>query len=65
MKNANEFKAKLRALLAEYNASIGFECGEASDLHGVYDERIIVMIGDTEHVLADGYCVEARDLTSC
>ena len=37
-----EFKAKLKALLEEYDVSIGFSCGESSDPYGLYEDRIVI-----------------------
>lgn len=37
-----EFQIELRALLDKYKATISWGCGECSDLHGVYDEHMIV-----------------------
>ncbi len=58
-----EFLLELAALLEKYGASIGFGCGEGSDTHGLYDERIGVSFGDnTEVVLAEGWCVDSKDI---
>lgn len=38
----NDFTIELRALLDKYNATISWDCGGFSDLHGIYDEHIIV-----------------------
>lgn len=40
-----EFLGKLKALLAEYDASISWSCGPCSDTHGIYDECMTVDIG--------------------
>lgn len=35
-----QLKSELSAVLQKYNVYIAWNCGECSDLHGVYDERI-------------------------
>lgn len=37
-----EFLAKLKALLVEYQCSIGFTCSDGSDTHGLYDDHLII-----------------------
>lgn len=37
-----EFLKKLKDLMTEYRMSIGFSCGEYSDTHGLYDEKIVI-----------------------
>ena len=57
-----QFKKELKELLAKYDATIAFECGECSDLHGVYDEKIVAEVGGKEITLSDGYYVQSSDL---
>lgn len=69
MKKINEFKKELKELLKKYNASISFDCGSGSDLHGVYGEKLSVQfLGENRrkieevHTLAQGYNVDQSDL---
>ncbi len=73
MPKSDEFKQELQALLAKYDASIGFSVGESSDTHGLYNERIEVYFSGlepggrfktvTETVkLVDGWGVDSSDL---
>jgi hypothetical protein len=60
------FKKELKDLLEKYNASIGFECADCSDLHGVYEERIVVSVSDgrkeTEILSVDGYYIDKHNI---
>ena len=60
------FKLELKELLEKYNASIGFECADCSDLHGVYEERIVVTVSDgrkeKEILSVDGYYIDKHNL---
>ena len=38
----NNFITELKALLEKYNASIGWECAECSDTHGIYNEHMVI-----------------------
>ena len=62
------FKKELKALLAKYDAYIGFSCDEGSDTHGISGSRIVVGF-DTFHcrakdeiILAHEYHVSKEDL---
>lgn len=57
----NDFLMELRDLLLKHNASIRFDCGDASDLHGVYDERIVVKVGDDDLLDVDGFWLCGAD----
>ena len=39
-----EFLKELKDLLIKYHATIEFDCGDSSDLYGIYDEKIIARI---------------------
>lgn len=41
-KSPKEFLNKLKELLDEYQCSIGFECSDSSDTHGVWGEKIVI-----------------------
>jgi hypothetical protein len=58
------FKNELKDLLHKYNASIDFSCSACSDLHGVYDAKMVVYFNQerTEHILSSGYDVGQYDL---
>lgn len=47
------FKQELHDLLEKYNADIEFSCSDCSDLHGVYDAKMVVYFNQeqTQHVL--------------
>ncbi len=73
MSKAEDFKKELQALLKKYDASIGFNVGECSDTHGLYNERLEVAFQEltkgarfktvTETaLLADGWGVDYTDL---
>ena len=62
-----EFKKKLRDLLLKYDAVISFDCGEGSDTHGLYGEKMVAIfkqngIADHEEVLTNEWSVSANDL---
>lgn len=60
------FKKELKELLEKYNAAIGFECADCSDLQGVYDERIVVTVIDgkkeKEIMSINGYYIDKNRL---
>lgn len=60
------FKKELKELLEKYNATIGFECADCSDLHGVYEERIVVSVSDgrkeKEILSVNGYYIDKHNL---
>ena len=55
------FKLELKELLEKYNATNGFECADCSDLHGVYEERIVVSIKEKEVLSVDGYYIDQHN----
>lgn len=68
MSALDDFRRDLRALLKEHGATINAECGESSDLYGVYDRHISVTLPEQgrpwgrEHRLYDAWSVGAPDL---
>ena len=60
------FEKELKELLEKYNATIGFECADCSDLHGVYEERIVVTVSDgrkeKEILSVNGYYIDKHNL---
>ncbi|RLE45918.1 hypothetical protein DRJ25_04950 [Candidatus Woesearchaeota archaeon] len=56
------FKKKLKKLLSDYHASIGFACGEYSDTYGLYDEHMVVDIDDKVVIKAQGWWLDATDI---
>ena len=57
------FIIELGELLEKYNAFVGFGCGECSDLHGVYGEKIVASLGDgKDFVLSEGYSVSGYEI---
>ena len=64
-----EFLKKLKALLEEYDVSIGFSVGSCSDTHGLYDERILVdhrvskdSFKEETWLSVDGWWLDANDI---
>lgn len=70
MDRRNEFLNKLKALFEEYNASVGFECSDGSDLFGVYGEKIVFSIVENDNgrdkeidvLEVDGYYANKNDI---
>jgi hypothetical protein len=65
----SELKKELKALLKKHNATIQFECADCSDLHGVYDERIEIVVREdpkrwheTVVFSKGGYTLSSEDL---
>lgn len=64
----NQFKKELRVLLKKYDATLMFDCANCSDLHSVYDERLVFFFSNDEaritkkQVLNDGYCCKYSDI---
>lgn len=57
----DRFMQELNELLKKYDATIEANCGKASDLHGVYDEHMVVVFGSREsHRVSDGWCLCAK-----
>ena len=59
-----EFKNKFSDLLNEYGAEISFDCSDCSDMHGIYDPKIVVTIRDHDNfrkeivvIESDGYAL--------
>ena len=46
----DEFKNKFSDLLTEYGAGISFDCSDCSDMHGIYDPKIVVTIRDPNNL---------------
>ena len=59
-----ELLRDLKLLLEKYNVSIGFDFGEGSDTHGMYDERIVISSDETDKNVfeVNGYFLSASDL---
>ncbi len=58
----DNFADELKALLKKYNASIVWTCGECSDLHGIYDERMQVQSKDKILLNIEGDCISAYEI---
>lgn len=56
------FKKELKELLKKYNVGIGFSCGEGSDTHGLYDERMVIDIDNKEIIICNGWGFGQEDL---
>lgn len=59
-----DLKKDLLQLFMKYNISIGFSCGEYSDIYGLYDDHIVIRNNDSrENVLeTDGWWLNASYL---
>lgn len=56
-------RSELKELLKKYQATIMFECGECSDMHGIYDERIEVIDKNNKVIItASGFSMDASDI---
>lgn len=62
MSKANEFKKELKALLKKYDATIGFNVGESSDTHGLYNERLEVQFSELREGANFKTVVETKEL---
>ncbi len=60
--NKDEFLRKLRYLLAEYHASISFECDDSSDTHGITGEKIVININKKPVFKVGGWWLDPRDM---
>ena len=60
----DNFKKELKQLLKKYNASIYFNCGENSDTHGLYDEKMVIDIDidNKDFFECDGWVIDQSDL---
>lgn len=56
------FLVKLKTLLTEYNADIAWSCGPCSDMHGIYDEKMIISINDKEVFVVDNSYITGKDI---
>lgn len=57
-----EFLKELKALLEKYDASICFTCHPSSDTYGLYDDHIIVLMGNKEVAGSDNWTLVASDI---
>ena len=59
-----ELLKDLKILLEKYDVSIGFDFGEGSDTHGIYEECIVVSSNKTDENIfeIEGYFLSASDL---
>jgi hypothetical protein len=48
----------LKDLLKKYNAQIGFNCSDASDLYGLYEEHIEILLGTQVILKVDGWFID-------
>lgn len=59
------FKKELLDLMIRHNVdAISWTCGDCSDLHGVYDEEMVISFADdTPSIRVDGGCISQSDLS--
>lgn len=58
-----KFLKELKELLTKYSAEISFKCGDGSDTHGLYDERIEISDKNgNEFITSWGYWLTASDI---
>lgn len=62
--NEMTFKKELYDLMVKYNVdAIYWTCGEDSDMHGVYDEKMIISTRNNKTILkVGGSCIYKNDL---
>jgi biotin synthase-related radical SAM superfamily protein len=60
--NEKEFLAELKALMEKYNAAIGFNVGEGSDTHGLYEEEIHIDVNNKTIHKTSGWWISGEDL---
>lgn len=58
----DNFANELKVLLEKHNASIVWTCGDCSDLHGVYDQRMQVQTKDKILLDIHGDCISAYEI---
>lgn len=59
---SKEFLMKLKFLLTAYNADISWSCGPCSDMHGIYDEKMIISIDNKEVFVVDNSYITGKDI---
>jgi hypothetical protein len=57
-----EFIRELGALLHKHDVTISWTCGDGSDTHGIYDERMVFAHNADVFFSVDGGGVNAHDL---
>lgn len=60
--NKEDFKKELKDLLSKYNATISFTCGGSSDTHGLYDDHLIIEIGQETVFESDGWYISSNSI---
>lgn len=56
------FMCEFKGLLKRYDASIGWYCGDGSDMYGIYDESMKVSIDCFAFTICEGSEVDAGDI---
>lgn len=58
------FKKELYDLMLKYDVdAIYWSCGDSSDTHGIYDEKMIISTKDDKTIFEiDGGCIYLKDL---
>ena len=59
-----EFLTELKVLMEKYNATIGWCCGEFSDLCDVYDSHIEISLNNTTDIIFQDECVDVNDVNA-
>lgn len=59
--NVKNFKKELKELLKKYNATIGFDCDDCSDLYGIYDEHVYIQANGERERVVDGWWIDETD----
>ena len=57
----NEFLIELAALLTRHNASIGWDCDDCSDMHGIFGEGMVVTVGTEQRSYPGCWDIDASD----
>lgn len=58
------FQEELKSLLEKYSATISWTCGECSDTHGIYDEKMIIYSDnpDMNLLVVEGSYISASEV---
>ena len=60
--NKEDFKKELKELLSKYNAVISFTCGDSSDTYGLYDDHLIIEIGQETIFESDNWYIGSNSI---
>jgi len=58
----HNFLVELAVLLEKHDASIGWDCDDCSDMHGISGEGMVVTVGGVERWFASQWEIYASDI---